>query len=132
MPVYAMLVAWLVAVTVTPGTAAPDESATSPVTVASPVCPTAGVAKTSPPSATRPTRRTMLRSARIGFPFSARGPSPGGDDLESAGVVPYLLQRGVRVHYSFLDTLNTLIARLTCVALSAALTGPAWFERDQP
>jgi thiamine biosynthesis lipoprotein len=31
-----------------------------------------------------------------------------------------------------LDTLNTLISRLTCVALSVALTGPAWYERDQP
>jgi FAD:protein FMN transferase len=30
-----------------------------------------------------------------------------------------------------LDTLNTLITRLTCAALSVALTGPAWYERDQ-
>jgi FAD:protein FMN transferase len=31
-----------------------------------------------------------------------------------------------------LDPLTTLITRLTCVALSVALTGPAWYERDQP
>ena len=30
------------------------------------------------------------------------------------------------------DTLNTLITRLTCVALSAALTGHAGYQRDQP
>ena len=34
--------------------------------------------------------------------------------------------------YSSLDTLNTLITSLMCVALSVALTGPAWYERDQP
>jgi thiamine biosynthesis lipoprotein len=28
--------------------------------------------------------------------------------------------------------LNTLITRLTCVAVSVALTGPAWYENDQP
>jgi thiamine biosynthesis lipoprotein len=28
--------------------------------------------------------------------------------------------------------MNTFITRLTCVALSVALTGPAWCERDQP
>jgi FAD:protein FMN transferase len=31
-----------------------------------------------------------------------------------------------------LETLNTLVTRLTCVALSVALTGPAWYGRDQP
>jgi FAD:protein FMN transferase len=31
-----------------------------------------------------------------------------------------------------LETLNTLIAKLTCVALAVALTGPAWYEKDQP
>jgi FAD:protein FMN transferase len=31
-----------------------------------------------------------------------------------------------------LDTLNTLITSLTCVALSVALTAHAWDERDQP
>jgi FAD:protein FMN transferase len=30
------------------------------------------------------------------------------------------------------DTLNTLITRLTCVALSVVLTGPAWDESNQP
>ena len=38
----------------------------------------------------------------------------------------------MRVHYSLLDTLNTLITSLTCVALSVALIGPASHERDQP
>ena len=28
--------------------------------------------------------------------------------------------------------MNTLITRLTCVALSVALTGPAWYETNQP
>jgi FAD:protein FMN transferase len=28
--------------------------------------------------------------------------------------------------------LNTLITKLTCVAVSVALTGPAWYENDQP
>jgi thiamine biosynthesis lipoprotein len=31
-----------------------------------------------------------------------------------------------------LETLNTLITSLMCVALSVALTGPAWYARDQP
>jgi len=30
-----------------------------------------------------------------------------------------------------LETVKTLITRLTCVALSVALTGAAWYERDQ-
>jgi FAD:protein FMN transferase len=30
------------------------------------------------------------------------------------------------------DTLNTLVARLTCVVLSVTLTGHAWYETDQP
>src|SRR5262245_42085307 len=85
-----MLVAWLVAVTVTPGTAAPDGSATRPVTVASPVWPTAGVARTSPPSARRPTRRTILKSARIGIPFLCPRPTArdrtSGSTRESVGI----------------------------------------------
>ena len=28
--------------------------------------------------------------------------------------------------------MNTLIAKLTCVALAVALTGPAWYEKNQP
>ena len=31
-----------------------------------------------------------------------------------------------------LETLNTLIAKLTCVTLAVALTGQAWYEKDQP
>jgi thiamine biosynthesis lipoprotein len=31
-----------------------------------------------------------------------------------------------------LDPLHTLITRLTCVAVSVALSGPAWYERDRP
>src|SRR4026207_2536817 len=96
MPVYAMLVAWLVALTVTPGTAAPDESATSPVTVASPVCPTAGVVRTSPASARGPTRRRTRRSVRIGIPFLLAAPRPPErHDSERAGVVPvFTAKRG--------------------------------------
>src|SRR4030095_7044472 len=98
MPVYAMLVAWLVAVTVTPGTAAPDESATSPVTVASPVCPAAGVARMSPARAKRPTRRTILKSARIGDSLSL--PRPNRRTIRTARELSgYLLQKDVRVHY---------------------------------
>src|SRR4030095_15953059 len=97
MPVYAMLVAWLVAVTVTPGTAAPDESATSPVTVASPVCPSAGVVRRSPANTTRATRRTTCNSARMGVPFLLAAPRPlERDDSECAGVIRYLLQEGRR------------------------------------
>src|SRR4029453_16786428 len=93
MPVYAMLVAWLVAVTVTPGTAAPDESATSPVTVASPVCPAAGAARMSPARAKRPTRRTILKSARIGDSLSLPAPQPPHDS-DCAGVVRVLTAKG--------------------------------------
>src|SRR5262245_35569828 len=93
-----MLVAWLVAVTVTPGTAAPEESATRPVTVASPDCPTAGVEKTSPASATRATRRMTLKSARIGIPFLLTASPPCLLTKGCAGVLPYLLQKGPAVH----------------------------------
>src|SRR3954466_3459543 len=75
-----MLVAWLVAVTVTPGAAAPDESDTSPVTVASPVWPAAGAASASPEIATRLTRRTNWNTTRIG-PSLPR--FPGGRETRS-------------------------------------------------
>jgi thiamine biosynthesis lipoprotein len=31
-----------------------------------------------------------------------------------------------------LETVNSLVTSLICVALSVALTGPAWYQRDQP
>src|SRR5262245_47050173 len=105
MPVYAMLVLWLVAVTVTPGTAAPDESAARPVTVASPVCPTAGVASTRPPSVKRPTRRTILKSARNGIPFPCPRPTAGKNRVGIRGSGPgFYCKRDVGVHYSLPDT----------------------------
>src|SRR6185503_1298243 len=87
-----MLVAWLVAVTVTPGAAAPDESDTSPVTVASPVWPAAGVASTSPAIAIRLARRTnwnttRIRASLLSFPGVARNGRRWG-----------LLQKGQVVH----------------------------------
>src|SRR4029453_1275788 len=59
-----MLVAWLVAVTVRPGTAAPDSSDTMPVIEAKPVCAPAAVGRTGVASATRVSWRANSRIAR--------------------------------------------------------------------
>src|SRR6266487_3292129 len=61
-----MLVAWLTAVTVRPGTAPPDSSDTMPVTVARPVWAAAVVLRRSPASAMKLNRGTKFADARIG------------------------------------------------------------------
>src|SRR5436190_9824454 len=61
-----MLVAWLTAVTVRPGTAPPDSSDTMPVTVARPVWAAAVVLRRSPASAMKLNRGTQFADARIG------------------------------------------------------------------
>src|SRR5436190_24150525 len=61
-----MLVAWLTAVTVRPGTAPPDSSDTMPVTVARPVWAAAVILRRSPASAMKLNRGTKFADARIG------------------------------------------------------------------
>ena len=46
--------------------------------------------------------------------------------------MPVLTAKGRESPLQFADTVNTLITCLMCVAASVALTGPAWYERDQP
>src|SRR5207249_577549 len=61
-----MLVAWLTAVTVRPGTAPPDSSDTMPVTVARPVWAAAVVLRRSPASVMKLSRGTKFADTRIG------------------------------------------------------------------
>ena len=58
-------------------------------------------------------------------------PNTGKKRWNSQKLCRYLLQKSERVHYSF-STLNTCIAGVLCIAASIALTGPAWYKRDQP
>src|SRR3989442_3215970 len=92
-----MFVAWLTAVTVRPGMAAPDASDTMPVTVARPVCAATGVVRVSPPSARKLSRRTTLEMVRIGSSSSLLAAAAARCRRPSAGlfedvVVALLLQ----------------------------------------